>query len=95
MELSCRQKNSQPWARGIVIVSALFSLSVIALWVVAVGDSNRVVAFIGAGYALCCFAFLVVQLVAFVKAHADYDQGIEQPKFDLLQVEGSEWVEPS
>lgn len=71
----------------LVLLSAVFSLTIVALWVVSVRKSSEAVAFIGAGYGLLCFAFLVAQIVAFVKAHVDYDQTVEQPKFDIMKLE--------
>jgi hypothetical protein len=71
----------------LVLLSAVFSLTIVALWVVSIRKSSEAVAFIGAGYALLCFAFLVAQIVAFVKAHVDFDQTVEQPKFDILKLE--------
>jgi len=70
-----------------VLLAAIFSLTIVALWVVSVRKSSEAVAFIGAGYGLLCFAFLVAQIVAFVKAHMDFDQTIEKPKFDILKLE--------
>ena len=71
----------------LVLLAAVFSLAIVAMWVVSVRKSSEAVALIGAGYALLCFAFLIAQIVAFVKAHADFDQTVEQPKFDLLKLE--------
>lgn len=71
----------------LVLAAAIFSLVIVALWVLSVRKSSEAVALIGAGYALLCFAFLVAQIAAFVKAHMDYDQTVEQPKFDLLKLE--------
>lgn len=74
-----------------VLLSAVFSLAVIGLWVFAMYGQNAIVALMGAGYALLCSGFLAAQLVAFVKAHLDYDQTIEKPKFDIMALEDQEW----
>jgi hypothetical protein len=74
------------WSK-LVLVSALISLVIVVLWVLSVRRSSEAVALIGAGYAFLCFAFLVAQIVAFVRAHMDYDQTVEQPKFDLMRLE--------
>lgn len=71
----------------LVLLAAVFSLAIVAMWVFSVRKSSEAVALIGAGYGLLCFAFLIAQIVAFVKAHMDYDQTVEQPKFDLLKLE--------
>ena len=74
-----------------VAFSIVFSLTIIGLWIVSVAESSFVVAVMGAGYAFLCTAFLTAQMVAFVKAHMDYDKTIEQPKFELLQIEEDQW----
>lgn len=74
-----------------VLLAVIFSFSVIALWVYNIYGSSSVVAILGAGYALLCTGFLVAQLLAFVKAHMDYDQTIEKPKFDIIRLEAEEW----
>ncbi len=71
--------------------SAFFSLAVIVFWIVSVSKSSHVVAFMGAGYGLLCFGFLVAQIIAFVKSHMDYDEVIEQPKYDMIEDEVKEW----
>ncbi len=75
-----------------VLLAVCFSLAVIGLWVVSLYGRNTIVAFMGAGYALLCTGFLVAQLIAFVKAHLDYDQTIEKPKFEILTLEDQEWL---
>ncbi|QQR79939.1 MAG: hypothetical protein IPJ69_11425 [Deltaproteobacteria bacterium] len=71
--------------------SAFFSLAVIVFWIVSVSGRSHVVAFMGAGYGLLCFGFLVAQIIAFVKSHMDYDEVIEQPKYDIILKEAKEW----
>lgn len=71
----------------IVLAAAVLSLAIVVMWVLSVRKSSEAVALIGAGYAFLCFAFLVAQIVAFVRAHVDYDQTVEQPKFDLMRLE--------
>jgi len=75
-----------------VLAAVIFSLGVIGLWIVSLYGKNSVLALMGASYALLCTGFLVAQLVAFVKAHLDYDQTIEKPKFDILKLEDQEWL---
>ncbi|HEX5037873.1 MAG TPA: hypothetical protein VFX30_12005 [bacterium] len=71
----------------LVLATAVLSLVIVVMWVLSVRKSSEAVALIGAGYAFLCFAFLIAQIVAFVKAHVDYDQTVEQPKFDLMRLE--------
>jgi len=89
---SCRQNNRRTWRIGLIFVASFISLSVIGLWIWSVKSTSAIVAFMGAGYALLCTAFLGIQLFAFVKAHLDYDKTIEKPKFDLLKREEEEWL---
>ncbi len=76
-----------------VLLAVVFSLAVISLWIYSLYGKNSVLALMGAGYALLCTGFLAAQLVAFVQAHLDYDQTIEKPKFDILQIDDKddEW----
>ncbi len=83
------QKN---WRSPLILASALFSLLMVFLWVLALRRSQQVVAFIGAGYAILCLGFLAAQIVAFVRSHMDYDQTVEQPKFDIIRSEEAEWA---
>lgn len=79
------------WKLWVIILAALFSLAVIGFWIYFVKDKNQMIAFLGAGYALLCTGFLVAQIVAFVKAHIDYDKTIEDPKYDMILMEENEW----
>lgn len=81
----------QNWRSPLVLISAIFSLSVVFLWVLALRHSQQVVALIGAGYAVLCMGFLIAQMVSFVRAHMDYDRTVEQPKFDILRLEEDQW----
>lgn len=75
----------------VVLLAIVFSFVVIGLWVYSLYDSSILVALLGAGYALLCTGFLFAQLIAFVKAHMDYDQTIEKPKFEILEIEEKQW----
>ena len=70
--------------------AAFFSFTVIIFWIFAVRHKSHLVAYMGAGYALLCFGFLAAQIAAFIKAHTEYDDIVEQPKFDLFQMELAE-----
>lgn len=83
--------NQKSYRYIFVLMAVAFSFSVIGLWVFSLYGKNSIVAFMGAGYALLCTGFLLAQLIAFVKAHIDYDQTIEKPKFEILELEDSEW----
>ena len=40
------------------------------------------------GYALVCLLFLVFQMLAFVRAHTDYDEEAENVKYQVFHAEG-------
>lgn len=89
---SCRQQNkSNFWKTGIIFVASFLSISIIGLWVFAFRTEKLGIAVMGASYAILCSLFLGAQLTAFVRAHMDYDQTIEQPKIDLIRLEEQEW----
>ncbi len=75
----------------LVLAAAFFSLFIVFAWAFAMRQYDRSVAVIGAIYAGLCFSFLVTQISAFVKAHLDYDQSIEEPKYSILLNEEKEW----
>lgn len=88
----CPPSDKGKWRAGMIFVAAFISLSIVGLWIFSIRHSSAVVAYLGAGYALLCTAFLAAQMIAFVKAHMDYDKTIEQPKYDLLKMEEAEWI---
>jgi hypothetical protein len=51
-------------------------------------EINNTGIIITAGYALICFAFLIFQLYAFVRAHTDYNEEVENIKYRVFEVEG-------
>ncbi len=40
------------------------------------------------GYAVVCLLFLFFQMLAFVRAHADYDEEVERVKYQVFEAEG-------
>ena len=42
-------------------------------------------------YAVLVTAFLAVQFWGFLVGHTHYSDGIEEPKFEMLKAEESEW----
>jgi hypothetical protein len=83
------QKNFR--GKPVLIAVLACSVAIIVLWFATLGDSNHLAALMGAGYALLCTGFLIFQIVAFILAHTDYDQSVEQAKFDPILVERREW----
>ncbi len=77
----------------IIYAAALASLSVVVLWVVAIADKSHMVAMMGAAYAILCSLFFGAQIFAFVRAHFDYDETLESPKFDVIKIEEEQWRE--
>jgi hypothetical protein len=77
---------------GMILVAVgVFSGLIAALWFTILDESHQAAAWMGGIYALVCFAFLIFQMVAFVSAHADYDQSVEVTKFEPLYEEAREW----
>lgn len=75
----------------LLIATAVFSISMIFLWVVHYSEMNKSIIFIGGGYAIICFAFLIFQIFAFVRAHVIYDEDIEGIKMKVFDVERDEY----
>lgn len=75
----------------LLIAVAVFSISMIFLWVVHYSEMNKSIIWIGGGYALMCFAFLAFQIAAFVRAHVVYDEDIEGIKMKVFEVEKDEY----
>lgn len=44
-------------------------------------------------YGVICFAFLIFQMVAFVRAHYEYDEDVEKVKYDVFHAEGVSYEE--
>lgn len=89
----CPQQSKKPSKKRLIAVAlaAILSMSVIGIWLYSVKDPSHVISLLGAAYSFLCTGFFVAQILAFVKAHTDYDQSIEQPKFDILTLE-DEWA---
>ena len=49
---------------------------------------DRIVLFVCLGYALVCLFFLIFQIIAFIKAHTDYDEEVEDIKYQVFRAEG-------
>jgi len=75
----------------LLIAAAVFSISMIFLWVVHYSEMNKAIIIIGGGYAVMCFAFLIFQIAAFVRAHVVYDEDIEGIKMKVFEVEKDEF----
>lgn len=68
----------------------VFSFCVALLWIGQGDEMGSMIAWIGGAYALLCFAFLIFQMVAFVKAHAKYDHEIEEVKYQVHELENED-----
>jgi hypothetical protein len=75
----------------LLIAVSVFSISMIFLWVVHYSEMNQAIIFIGGGYALMCFAFLVFQIGAFARAHVVYDEDVEGIKMKVFEVEQDDY----
>ena len=74
-------------------ISALTAIGVFLICMLAIflpkgGEMDNTGLFICAVYAFVCFAFLIFQLYAFVRAHTDYDEETESIKYRVFEAEG-------
>ncbi len=74
----------------LIISIAVFSLSMVILWAFHFDELNRSMAIVGVCYALICFAFLIFQIFAFVRAHIHYDEDFESVKLKVFEAEREE-----
>ena len=88
-----KEKLGKVYRLPLFIALGVFCVSMLFLWVGHIHEVNQVLAFVGASYALICFAFLVFQIYAFVKAHVDYNEDVEKVKYDVFRAEEEEWGE--
>lgn len=75
----------------LLIAVAVFSISMIFLWVVHFSEMSSSIVLIGGGYAAMCFAFLVFQIGAFARAHVVYDEDVEGIKMKVFEVEDEDY----
>jgi hypothetical protein len=79
--------NKKFFKLPLIISAMVFSFGMIVVWITHVGEINKVIAWIGAGYAAICFTFLLFQIYAFVQAHIFYDDDIENVKYKIFEAE--------
>ncbi len=89
--MSQNKKSKSVITIPLLIAVSVFSISMIFLWVVHYSEMNKAIVFIGGGYALMCFTFLVFQIGAFARAHIIYDQDVENIKMKVFEVERDEY----
>ena len=51
-------------------------------------NMNKTIMLVCGLYGSVCLLFLFFQLYAFVKAHTEYDEGVESIKYKVFEVEG-------
>ncbi len=67
---------------------AVFMLCIAILIVEQKDNMNSVILYVCLGYAVVCLFFLIFQIFAFVKAHTDYDEEVEDVKYQVFEAEG-------
>lgn len=67
---------------------AVFMLCISILFVEQKNTMNSVILYVCLAYALVCLAFLMFQIYAFVKAHTEYDEEVEDVKYQVFRAEG-------
>ena len=85
------QKTKKIYRVPQIIAVAVFSISMIFLWVVHASEMNPSLVILGGGYALICFVFLIFQIIAFTRAHIVYDEDVEEIKMKVFEVENEDY----
>jgi predicted ferric reductase len=67
---------------------AVFILCISILFAEQKDTMSSVILYVCLSYALVCLLFLVFQIFAFVKAHTDYDEEVEDVKYQVFRAEG-------
>lgn len=67
---------------------SVFLLCISILFVEQRDTMSSIVLYVCLAYALVCILFLVFQVIAFIKAHTDYDEEVEDVKYDVFRAEG-------
>ena len=67
---------------------AIFMFCIAVLLVEQKNHMDSVILYVCLGYAIVCLLFLIFQIVAFVKAHAEYDEEVEDVKYQVFEAEG-------
>lgn len=70
------------------IAIGVFLTCMFALFIPEAGNMNKVIFLTTLGYGMVCIFFLIFQLWAFVKAHAEYDEPTEKIKYKVFEAEG-------
>ena len=70
------------------IAIGVFLTCMLALFIPELDNMNQVIFMTTLGYGLVCIVFLFFQLWAFVRAHAEYDESIEEVKYKVFEAEG-------
>ena len=71
-----------------IVSIAVFMLCISILLVEQKNQMDSIILFICLGYALTCLFFLIFQIIAFIKVHTDYDEEIEDIKYQVFKAEG-------
>ena len=69
---------------------AVFIFCIAVLMVEQRSRMDRMVLYVCLAYAMVCLFFLIFQMIAFVKAHTDYNEEIEDVKYQVFEAEGIE-----
>ena len=66
---------------------AIFMLCMAILFVEQKNQMDSVILSVCLAYAVICLLFLIFQIIAFVKAHTDYDEEVENVKYKVFEAE--------
>ena len=69
------------------IAISVFVTCMSILFISEKDEMNQMIYMVSSVYALVCLLFLLFQLYAFVQAHTDYDEDIENVKYRVFEAE--------
>lgn len=76
-----------------IMAIAIFMLCIAILFVEQKNQMDGMILYVCLAYAVICLLFLIFQIIAFVKAHTDYDEEVENVKYKVFEAENIKWDE--
>ena len=67
-----------------IVSIAVFMLCISILFVEQKNQMNSIILYVCLGYAVVCLLFLIFQIIAFIKAHTDYDEEVRRCKISSV-----------
>lgn len=73
-----------------IVSITVFLFCVSVLMIEQKDKMNSIILYTCLGYAMVCLFFLIFQIFAFIRAHAEYDEEVEDVKYQVFRAEGIE-----